>query len=95
MKEPFVSLKKGLVFIINELEVTNHDMTRFASGTKLPIVGKMKVCTMTKAVEEYMRLGNNIQIIFIFDKCEVVHGGKKPLNCIYKIIREVEENLRN
>lgn len=54
-------------------------MTRFANGTKLPIVGKMKASTMTKAVEEYKRLGNNMQIKFIFDKCEIVHGGKKTL----------------
>lgn len=51
-------------------------MTRFANGTKLPTVGKMKASTVMKAVEEYMKLDNNIQIKFSFDKCEVVHGGK-------------------
>lgn len=71
-------------------------MTGFANGTKLPIVGKMKASTMMKAVEEYMRLGNNMQIKFSFNKCIVVlMGEKKPLNYICKVIRKVEENLRN
>lgn len=41
-------------------------MSRFASGTKLLIAG---ASTMMKAVEEYMKLGSNMQIKFSFDKC--------------------------
>lgn len=71
-------------------------MTGFANGTKLPIVGKMKASTMMKAVEEYMRLRNNMQIKYSFNKCIVVlMGEKNPLNYICKVIRKVEENLRN
>lgn len=51
-------------------------MARFTNGTKLPRVGKMKASTMMKAVEKYMKLGNNMQIKLNFDKYEVV--GKPP-----------------
>lgn len=39
-------------------------MTRFANGTKLPIVVQIKASTMMKDVKDYTRLGNNIQIKF-------------------------------
>lgn len=41
-----------------------------------------------------MRLGNNMQIKFNFAECEVIHGGW-GLNDICKIIRRVEDNLRD
>jgi len=37
----------------------------------------MKASTMMKAVEDYLRLGNIIQIKFSFDKSTVVYGGEK------------------
>lgn len=39
-------------------------MTRFANGTKLPIVVQIKASIMMEDVKDYIRLDNNMQIKF-------------------------------
>lgn len=67
-------------------------MTTFANGTEFLMVGGMKASTMMKVVEEYMRLDNNTQLKFSFDKYKVVHTRKKTLT-IFAKLSEASEKL--